>query len=971
MNNFFIRKKYLWVFISVLSVLILLLIAVSFGLRKIIQSKSVHDKLIAKITEKTNSQIDFEKIDIFLIPSPHITVYKGSLKTDVDFKAECEFESIEIYPKILPLIEREVSIKYIEVNNPKLLLTLPGKQPKTPENKKDKLSFMDQFNDYYREVITVAEKMPLVELEINGGKIQLIKDNKDFLHLSDVDTRYRYSDNMIEVRLSTRSDYAKTANIKFRVSTVDPKADAELKIDGLDPQFLSGTILKDSDYKIEKSEIDIDMRLGVEGPGNINGEIKSDVFSLNLLNKDAPFKIIGKNLEGSFRLDDEKKLFSIKKADFQTPELNLSGEYLIDNKNNKVSLKIVGNDVDIISARNTTVLALGQYVVTEKYIQSLKAGNISHIEFFSESEKPDGLFNDENFSIDGYINKGELYIPELDLNITNINGSISVKNGTVYAEDLSVRSGKTTVTGLTGNYTWGNDTKLKIASMNSDISMEELYDKFSKYEEIFTYLQNYKDAEGTIKISDLNYSRKNDASKDWNLSFKSDGTIYNEEKLKYSLGFERTPGNLKIENLKLKDENTNAEITLVLSEKSYNIDYSGRLAEKTTNRYLSDYAFSFGWIEGDITINYLINDASKSTANGTLKGQKIVFPFKPEVPVKIEEVSLNAANNKINIETLNLLLEDEQIDISGNLYANAQKLNLDLDASAEEIDWDGLSKYFGESPGSSTESSNPESENRQPGSNQTERIPVEGNVKFNVSKFKYGSLYISPLQGEIGLNGDNLNIEFDNASVCEITTNGIIGIKEKNMELDIDANTENEKIEDTLDCLFGQQKQIHGDYDFQSEVKGNGEIDNIKESLNGEFELIIKKGKLTHENPFLLSILKVANITEIYRGKLPDFRKHGLEFSTINIKGNIENGVIRFKDAELDSQYVGILFGGRINLVDESYNLKFNVAVFKTVHDVVEKVPLIKRLKAERLLSIPVRVKGKIDQPETIESYKE
>ena len=89
------------------------------------------------------------------------------------------------------------------------------------------------------------------------------------------------------------------------------------------------------------------------------------------------------------------------------------------------------------------------------------------------------------------------------------------------------------------------------------------------------------------------------------------------------------------------------------------------------------------------------------------------------------------------------------------------------------------------------------------------------------------------------------------------------------------------------------------------------------------------------------------------------------------MNGLVKDGVIKLKDASLESQYMGFKFNGNINLVDETYDVTFWVTILKTIHDVIEKVPLVKKIHPEKLLSIPVRVKGNLGKPESIESYKE
>ncbi|MGI9534317.1 MAG: AsmA-like C-terminal domain-containing protein, partial [Thermodesulfobacteriota bacterium] len=685
-----------------------------------------------------------------------------------------------------------------------------------------------------------------------------------------------------------------------------------------------------------------------------------------------------------------------------------SAEFQNDKKKEIFNLKILGNEVDVKSTGEMALFSLNKFKITEKIFQVLKAGKFETIKLYSESEKLDKLFKDSNFNIEGNMKDGDINVPHIDFDFNNVSGYASIKKGVLNGKNLNGKMGssiirdgtlslglgkdndilkinadidanlseitphlkrliknekflkflsslenlkgnangklilgdkksslkpkvkvnkfnltvnypkipfeikisgddleyeksyikfnnvkgnisETIFTDLTGKYDWANESDLEITSVNSDISFKELNAWISQFDKYSDYFKRYKKAKGVISVSDLHFSRLVSDPEKWNLNFKSEGTIHDTEKLNYSLLFKKTPGELVIDNLKLKDGNSDAELSLDFNDKYYQINYSGILAEETLSKYSPDNAFSFGLLEGEISINYIKNRISKSTANGKLKGEKIVIPFKEYEPIKIESFNLNTVKNKINFESLNLLLRNIGLDLAGTLYSDKDKIKFDL----------------------------------------------------------------------------------EKGSACDVITTGNFAIDDKILEMNFDASSENKQFEETLNCFFDDSERISGNYDLQAQINSNGNIDNIRGILNGEFTLNIKDGKVPNNHKLLLTILKVTNITQIYRGKLPDFESEGLKFSKIDIKGDIEKGVIKIKDATFESPYVEILFGGYINLNNEEYDIKFNVAVLQIIHDVLKKVPLLKRLKAENIISIPVRVKGQFNKPDTQQYYKE
>ncbi|MCZ6702772.1 MAG: AsmA-like C-terminal domain-containing protein [Ignavibacteria bacterium] len=1044
------------------------------------KNESIRREIISTVFEETQSSINFESIEIFLLPTPHIKVYKGNFNYEAHLKAICDFDSITIYPTIIPLFKGNFKLKQISINNPKLSIKLPQQSIKTviPEN--SEASFLYYFEKYYEDLIIVASKWPGIKVQINNGDLELFDNDKQVLRLEDFKTNYKFNKNLINVIFSGKSGFANFIRLKAKISSLDNEASIDLHFDGLDPQNFSSLIFKNSTYAIEKSKVNLAANIKIDGSRKISGNISSSNFSLNLFIKDKLININGTDLNGNFHIDDDKELFSITKVNLNSPRMKISGEFLIDKQNENNTIKIQGYDVDIETTREISLSVFGHYDVIKKIFQLLQGGEFESIDFLAESKNFNEIFKDENFQLKGNIKNGDIFVPKYDLSFKNVKGNASIINGVLYGKNLfgkmgssilrngtlnlglgkdndifkieididgnlpelqpylykfirneeflkflssldnidGIANGKlilgdkksdlkakvkidnfnlslnypkipdeihltgsdllyekdyiyfknvkgnisnTTFRNLTGKYQWGDKSTLEISSLDSNVSMEELYPWVSSFDMYIKYLNNFDKTRGGMNITDFNFRGPISNSKKWNLNFKGEGEIYNQDKLNYSFIVIKTPAKFKLNNLKIKDEESEATFNLESNDESYLIDYSGKLSKKTTEKFLRENRLKLGWIEGNMSINYIKNDITKSSAKGTIKGGQILYPLKSDNTIKIDNFSLNAQNDKININSLNLVLEDHEMNISGNVYIETDKIKIDLDASANEIEWTELTRYF----------EDPETNKLQDKNKESINMPIEGTIKVDVSNFNYGKLLWSPLQADINFSEGKVNVEVNKAIICNISTTGYFGINNNNLKMNFDAFSENNKIEETLKCFLDDKELIKGIYDLQADINSYGDIDKIREKLNGGFTFILKDGKISSKNPFSLAILKAINITEIYRGKLPDFSSEGLEFSKIYIEGDVERGVIKFKDATLESPYVGILFSGYINLIDETYDLKFRVAVFKSVQGVIKKIPLVKRLNTEKIISIPVRVKGDFNKPDSNQTYKE
>jgi hypothetical protein len=68
----------------------------------------------------------------------------------------------------------------------------------------------------------------------------------------------------------------------------------------------------------------------------------------------------------------------------------------------------------------------------------------------------------------------------------------------------------------------------------------------------------------------------------------------------------------------------------------------------------------------------------------------------------------------------------------------------------------------------------------------------------------------------------------------------------------------------------------------------------------------------------------------------------------------------------IDGASMGIACDGEIDLAEQKINLVILVAPFKTVDRIVKKIPLISTVLGGKLVSIPFRAKGDLDDPMVI-----
>jgi uncharacterized protein YhdP len=156
--------------------------------------------------------------------------------------------------------------------------------------------------------------------------------------------------------------------------------------------------------------------------------------------------------------------------------------------------------------------------------------------------------------------------------------------------------------------------------------------------------------------------------------------------------------------------------------------------------------------------------------------------------------------------------------------------------------------------------------------------------------------------------------------------------------------------------------KVKGDFDLKGRIIAQGKPEDLIRSFKGNVELESRDGHFYYSKG-LMRVLEFVNSTEIYRGKLPDPGKEGVDYKLIKIRAALRDGKLMIEEAMLDGPALELVAKGEIDLMNQEINLIGLVAPLKTVDRIVKLTPVVKEIFAGTLITIPVRVHGSLKDP--------
>ena len=121
------KKRSRWIMGGVATFLVLLLAFVLL-LPELINLEPVKERILADISQKVGGQVECERVDFSLLPRPRLVVYQGTIT--LAEKGTGRFESLTIYPEMLPLFLGKVLPHELRIQAADATIHLPQRNEK-------------------------------------------------------------------------------------------------------------------------------------------------------------------------------------------------------------------------------------------------------------------------------------------------------------------------------------------------------------------------------------------------------------------------------------------------------------------------------------------------------------------------------------------------------------------------------------------------------------------------------------------------------------------------------------------------------------------------------------------------------------------------------------------------------------------------------------------------------------------------
>lgn len=314
-----------------------------------------------------------------------------------------------------------------------------------------------------------------------------------------------------------------------------------------------------------------------------------------------------------------------------------------------------------------------------------------------------------------------------------------------------------------------------------------------------------------------------------------------------------------------------------------------------------------------------------------------------------EDEASAAGGTAIRLDAFQVATGGNRAMAAGKIQWETDGISLDLALSSESIVWSeiqSLADRFAR---------------RDPAAQR----PVTGRIELRADDVSLGRYHFQPVEAHVIIRPGATTVEIERAGLCGIVTIGRLEFSAGQLEAFLIPIADNTLLDGTLSCLTGEKAIATGQFNIDGTIRARAAPADFLKALSGRIEVISEDGRILRSD-LLAKVLSLINITEIYRGQVPDLTGTGVEYKRTQVSAEFSNGELIIHSWTLDGPSLWLGARGKIDLAADTLQLFIVVSPFKTFDRIIRSIPLLGYVLGGRLVAIPVQASGAIGDPDVV-----
>ena len=187
------------------------------------------------------------------------------------------------------------------------------------------------------------------------------------------------------------------------------------------------------------NDLKLTLKLTASNPASFQAKLQGSVTEMTFQRDGQKVSIEDLKLSGVLQSDENKLLLSIANLSLAKPALQINGTLDSNSVSPAFEIDLRGTGIDVDATRKTALDLAGDITPVKEIFSYLRGGTVPQISFHTDAETVPELGDLKKIHIKGQLQDGAVSIPEIKLDLTEVNGDVEIVDGVLVGTGVSTR----------------------------------------------------------------------------------------------------------------------------------------------------------------------------------------------------------------------------------------------------------------------------------------------------------------------------------------------------------------------------------------------------------------------------------------------------------------------------------------------------------------------------------------------------
>jgi hypothetical protein len=306
-----------------------------------------------------------------------------------------------------------------------------------------------------------------------------------------------------------------------------------------------------------------------------------------------------------------------------------------------------------------------------------------------------------------------------------------------------------------------------------------------------------------------------------------------------------------------------------------------------------------------------------------------------------------AGPTALHLDSTRVRIGADEAVLAGDIVLSAADITLNLDITAEAVDWNKVEKIS----------------DRMATRRKADSRPVRGHLNLRLERLVIDPVHLYPVYADVQLAAEGTRIEIERAGFCGMTFIGRMAFDGPMVDAYLVPVVDVMPLDGVVACLSEEKSLFSGSFNLDGHLSFTALREDIVRELNGRLTFVAEDGTI-RQSILFARLFSLLNLTEIYRGKLPDFSSQGLDYRRSTAILEVREGKILINDWSINGPTLWMGSRGQIDIASQEIDFTIMVSPFKTIDRIINSIPGLRWILGGRLVAIPMKATGNLEDPQ-------